>query len=157
MKINPSSKIWIYQADRLFTNLECNKISTILINFTQNWQAHGTALSSGFEIRYNLFLILWVDEDLAGASGCSIDASVRVIKQIEQEFGVDLFNRFNMAYKENDTVKTTDRANFEKLLTSKTINPQTIVFNNLVNTYNNLQNNWEIPIANSWHSKVFTV
>lgn len=157
MTVNPSSKIWIYQADRLFTNLECNKINTLLTNFTQNWQAHGTSLSSGFEIRYNLFLILWVDEDLAGASGCSIDASVRVIKQIEQEFGVDLFNRFNMAYKENGVVKITDRDNFEKLLTSKSIIPQTIVFNNLVNTYNDLQNNWEIPFANSWHSKVFTV
>ncbi len=157
MKINPKSKVWIYQANRLFNNTECNYINTLLTNFTQNWQAHGASLSSGFEIRYNLFLILWVNEDLAGASGCSIDASVRVIKQIEQEFGVDLFNRFNMAYKENDTIKTTDRANFEKLLTSKTINPQTIVFNNLVNTYNDLQNNWEIPFVNSWHSKVFTV
>ncbi len=157
MKINSSSKIWIYQADRLLTQKESDQINTTLINFTQNWQAHGTALSSGFEIRYNLFLILWVDEELAGASGCSIDASVRVIKQIEQEFGIDLFNRFNMAYKENEVVKITDKTNFETLLKKQIINSKTIVFNNLVNTYNDLKNNWEIPIANSWHSKVFTI
>lgn len=157
MKINSSSKIWIYQADRLLTQKESDQINTTLINFTQNWQAHGTALSSGFEIRYNLFLILWVDEELAGASGCSIDASVRVIKQIEQEFGIDLFNRFNMAYKENEVVKITDKTNFETLLKNQIINSKTIVFNNLVNTYNDLKNNWEIPIANSWHSKVFTI
>lgn len=155
MKPNQNSKVWIYQANRMFTEVECNNINALLQNFTQGWQAHGANLSAGFEIRYNLFLILWVDETLAAASGCSIDSSVRVIKQIEQDYNVDLFNRFNMAYKDNDLVKTVDKQRFEDLLKNQNINPQTKVFNNMVNTYGLLETNWEIPFANSWHSKVF--
>lgn len=156
MKINPNSKIWIYQANRFFTEFESNKINTLLTNFTQNWQAHGASLSAGYEIRHNLFILLWVDETLAGASGCSIDSSVKAIKQIDEDFKVDLFNRFNMAYIQNEVVMVTDKENFENLVKIDVINQKTIVFNNLVNTYGDLDNNWKTPFAKSWHSIVFT-
>ena len=127
----------------------------MLLDFTNSWTAHNQQLQAGFEIKYNRFIILTVDESQAGASGCSIDKSVHLMKQIEQEFNIDLFDRFNIAWKEGGIVKSASREEFEELIKDGIINSETIVFNNLVPTYSAYLNNWEIPFKNSWHSKVF--
>lgn len=156
MEYNEDSKVWIYQANRLFSKNDISEINELLKNFTSTWQAHGQNLSAGFEIRYALFVILWVNENVATASGCSIDSSVRLMKEIEQKFGVDLFNRFNMAWKEQDEVKVAKRENFEKLILDGTIKSETIVFNNMVTNGADLAKKWEVPFSESWHAKVFS-
>ena len=71
------------------------------------------------EIRYNRFIILIVDESHAGASGCSIDKSVHFMQQLEQEYGINLFDRFNLAYRNGEEILSVPRAKFEELLASK--------------------------------------
>ena len=153
--MNEQAKIWIYQANKKFSNEQIGHLKQILVDFTNGWTAHNQQLQAGFEIKYNRFIILTVDESQAGASGCSIDKSVHLMKQIEQEFNIDLFDRFNIAWKESDMVKSASREEFEGLIKDGIINSETIVFNNLVSTYSAYLNNWEIPFKNSWHSKVF--
>ena len=153
--MNEQAKIWIYQANKIFSNEQISHLQQILLDFTNGWTAHNQQLQASFEIKYNRFIILTVDESQAGASGCSIDKSVHLMKQIEQEFSVDLFDRFNIAWKEGDLVKSVSREEFEGLIKEGAINSETIVFNNLVPTYSAYLNNWEIPFKNSWHSKVF--
>lgn len=155
MKNYPNSKVWIYQADRPFTTTELLEINDLLKNFTTTWQAHGQNLSAGFEIIYGLFIILWVDENDAKPSGCSIDSSVRLIKEIEQKYSVDLFNRFNMAWKEQGEVKVAKREDFERLVLDGTIQNETIVFNNMITNGADLENKWEVPFSKSWHAKIF--
>lgn len=155
MKYLENTKLWIYQADRKFTPTEILNISNLLGEFTSTWQAHGQNLSAGFEIRYSLFIILWVDENLANASGCSIDSSVRIIKEIEQKYGVDLFNRFNMAWKEEGKVNVAKRQEFEQMVLEGTIQNETIVFNNMVTSGVDFENKWEVTFSESWHAKVF--
>ena len=153
--MNEQAKIWIYQASKTFSNEQISQLQQILLDFTNGWTAHNQQLQASFEIKYNRFIILTVDESQAGASGCSIDKSVHLMKQIEQKFNIDLFDRFNIAWKEGDSVKSASREEFEELIKEGIINPETIVFNNLVPTYSAYLNNWEIPFKNSWHSKVF--
>ena len=107
------------------------------------------------EIRYGFFIILTVDESQAGVTGCSIDSSVRLIKEIESEYHVDLFNRFNIAYRVDDEVKVQGKEDFETLVNIKQVTPETIVFNNMVQTLADLDAKWEVPFKNSWHSTVF--
>jgi hypothetical protein len=40
---------------------------------------HGTSLVSSYQLKYNRFIILAVDQDVQSATGCSIDASVEFI------------------------------------------------------------------------------
>jgi len=101
------------------------------------------------------FIILTVDESQAGVTGCSIDSSVRLIKEIESEYHVDLFNRFNIAYRVDDEVKVQGKEDFETLVNIKQVTPETIVFNNMVQTLADLDAKWEVPFKNSWHSTVF--
>lgn len=155
MTFSPQSKVWIYQSDRQFTADETAAIQQKLDAFTAQWTAHGHQLKAKAEIRYGFFIILIVDQDSASATGCSIDSSVRVIKEIENTYGVDLFNRFNMAYKLDEQVYVNAKEDFETLITIKKIGPQTVVFNNLVQTLSELENKWEVPLENSWHKSIF--
>ncbi len=155
MIFSPQSKVWIYQSNRQFTATEAEEIQQKLAVFTTQWKAHGHQLKAKAEMPYNFFIVLIVDQDSAAATGCSIDSSVRIIKEIESTYGVDLFDRFNMAYKIDDQVFVNTKEDFETLITIKKIGPQTIVFNNLVQTLAEYEQKWEIPMENSWHKSIF--
>ncbi len=155
MSFSPQSRVWIYQSDRKFTVSEETEILDKLSAFTNQWKAHGNELLAKAEIRYGYFIILTVDESQAGVTGCSIDSSVRLIKDIEQAFQVDLFNRFNIAYKLDEEVKVQGKEDFETLVNIKQVTADTIVFNNMVQNLEELNTKWEVPFRDSWHSTVF--
>ena len=155
MNFSPQSKVWIYQSSRQFTPNEVIEIQQQLDEFTAQWAAHGHQLKAKAEIPYGFFIVFIVDQDVALSTGCSIDASVRVIKKIEQTYGVDLFNRFNMAYKLGEEVHLINKEDFETLITIKQITAQTIVFNNLAANLEDYQQKWEVPLADSWHNLIF--
>ncbi|WP_207427805.1 ABC transporter ATPase [Pedobacter sp. SYSU D00535] len=156
MKISENSRVWIYQANRPFTAAEQQEIESLLHTFTGEWLAHGHQLAAQAEVRYNRFIILMVDEAQAGATGCSIDKSVQLMKQIEQQYHVDLFDRLNIAFRQNGEVLSCSRDEFEQRIAAGEVNENTVVFNNLVQTRKELDTNWEVPFKNSWHARVFT-
>jgi len=155
MQFSQQSRVWIYQSDRELNDMETRQIQTALNNFTTSWTAHNNALKARAEVRYNRFLILIVDEGQAGASGCSIDKSVHFMQHLEQEFNINLFDRFNLAYREGDSILSAPRHEFEELIKQRGINQQTIVFNNLVQNLAELESKWEVPFKDSWHQQLF--
>ena len=155
MTFSPQSKIWVYQSNREFTAAEMAEIQLKLDAFTTQWKAHGHQLAAKAEIIYNFFIVFTVDESAAGATGCSIDASVRIIKEIEQTYNLDLFNRFNMAYIQDGKVVVMNKEDFETLISIKKVTPQTIVFNNLVQNLADFETKWEVPFEKSWHNTIF--
>ncbi|HYK75380.1 MAG TPA: ABC transporter ATPase [Daejeonella sp.] len=156
MNISEHSRVWIYQSNRVLTPVEEQQIQQKLDDFTAQWQAHGHQLLAKGEIRHQRFVILSVDEQQAGATGCSIDKSVKLMKELEEQFNIDLFDRFQIAYRDGEHIRSCNRQEFEDLLRSGQIHPDTtIVFNNMVATRKELHSNWEVPMKNSWHSRVF--
>jgi hypothetical protein len=155
MEFSSHSRVWVYQSDRKLTDAEALQIQVQLDNFTTGWTAHNHQLLAKAEIRYNRFLILIVDESQAGASGCSIDKSVNFMKQLEQQFGINLFDRFNLAYRDGEEVLSVPRHQFEELLKTGKINTETVVFNNLAQNLTELQTKWEVPFKDSWHIQLF--
>ena len=79
------SRIWIYQGSRSFSKEELVEVQEKLNDFIEDWTAHGDELRAGYEIRYNRFIILALDQSQNGASGCSIDASVHFIQSLEKK------------------------------------------------------------------------
>jgi hypothetical protein len=150
-----SSRVWIYQSNRAFTSEESNTIQNALNHFVKEWRSHGKEVVANGTLRYNRFVIFTVDESYEAPSGCSIDSSVAFIKELEQQYKVDMFDRFNFAYKSDDTtVESADRITFAELYAEQKINATTTVFNNLVNTKADLQDNWETTIEASWHKNM---
>jgi hypothetical protein len=148
-----NSRIWIYQADREFTRIEVDLLQENAIAFIEEWTRHGAALKGSFALKYNRFLILAVDESFANASGCSIDASVRFVKQMETLFSIDLMNKLNVTYKEGQTIRLVNLSVFQEFANVQKITSETIVFNNMVQTKGDLESLWEVPAQKSWHRR----
>lgn len=155
MQFSENSRVWIYQSDKKLSDAEAQQVQNYLDNFSRQWTAHNNQLKAKGEIRYNRFLILTVDESQAGASGCSIDKSVKFMKQLEHEFNINLFDRFNLAYREGNEILSLPRHDFEDLIKQGKINTDTIVFNNLAQTLTELETKWEVPFKDSWHIQLF--
>jgi hypothetical protein len=148
-----SSKVWIYQSNRELTRNEMDEIIVNVEKFVSTWKRHGDDLKASYQIRYNQFIILAVDEEFNGVSGCSVDASTHMFKQFEQAFKIDLFNKLNTAFEDGDNINIVSLAEFQKYVKERKINAKTIVFNNLVKTKKELNTAWEVDAANSWHSR----
>lgn len=147
---NDNSRVWIYQASRLFTISEALQIEDILNDLVKNWKAHGTPVKGYANLFFGQFIILMADETATGVSGCSIDSSVRIIQQIEKQFGVEMFNWQNLAFVVKDKVQIIPRQQFSYALENNFITPDTLFFNNVVATKKELENNWMIPVKDSW-------
>jgi hypothetical protein len=148
------SRIWIYQSDRELTEAEVSGISQLTREFSESWTAHNNSLKAGFEIRYNRFLMLMVDEKSAGASGCSIDKSVHFIKSLEEKYGLSFFDRMKFAYQQKNKVEVASKADFAKMISEGIIDDNTLVYNNLIGTKDELADAWEIPFGISWHKQL---
>lgn len=152
-KLPEHSRVWIYQANRSFSETELEAIRDKLAIFIENWTAHGSDLQSGYDIRYKRFIILGLNQDLHNATGCSIDASVHFIQQLEKEYNVDLMDKMNVSYKQGEFVAYKSLIDFKKMAKQRAVSKNTIVFNNLVTNIVELNENWEVPASESWHNR----
>ena len=148
-----NSRVWIYQSDREFTAKEVELISGKAEEFINQWTRHGDDLKGSFTIKYNQFLVLAVDESFNDVSGCSIDSSVRFIQGLENELKLDLMDKMNVTFKDNDNINLVKLSDFQKFAKEQKVTSETIVFNNMVSTKEDFENNWEIPAKESWHKR----
>ncbi|RZJ58055.1 MAG: ABC transporter ATPase [Flavobacterium sp.] len=149
------SRIWIYQANRKFSDEEISEIEASLQSFLENWAAHGAGLEASYLTRYNRFIIIAINQETQAATGCSIDASVQFIQQLEQKYGVDLLDKMNVTFKNGEHIAHKPLTEFKKMAKEKAVSANTIVFNNLVNTVGEWEEYWEVPAGESWHSRFF--
>lgn len=151
--LSDSSRVWVYQADRTLTEQEVEQISDYLRNFVNTWKRHGDDLTASYKIEYSQFIMLAVDENVNEVSGCSIDSSVHIIKEIEKTFDVDLLNKMKVSFKDGTNINTVTLSDFKKYAAANKINADTIVFNNMINSKAELAEAWEVEASKSWHAK----
>ncbi|MDO6598021.1 ABC transporter ATPase [Oceanihabitans sp. 2_MG-2023] len=147
------SRVWIYQANRSFSDQEMEEISNKLNIFVENWAAHGADLQAGYNLVYKRFIVIGLNQNMNAATGCSIDASVQFIQQLEKDYNVDLMDKMNVSYKQGEYIAYKSLTDFRKMAKDKAVSKNTIVFNNLVNTVAEFKENWEVPASESWHSR----
>ena len=150
-----SSRIWIYQANRKFFDHETKEITHKANLFVNNWSAHQNPLNAGAVILKDQFLILAVDENTNGASGCSIDKSTKFINNIENEYEISLLNRSQIAYLDGNEVRIVSLNEIKKKIDAHAITKDTLIFNNLVERKGELKRKWMIPAKDSWMKKYF--
>jgi hypothetical protein len=146
----PDSRVWVYQSSRLFSLSEALDIEDLLNVFVANWNSHGAPVKGFATLFFGRFLILMADESATGVSGCSTDSSVRLMKAIEQKFGVSMFDRQSLAFLRNEKIELIPLGQFAYAVENGFIGPDTPYFNNLVQTKSELENKWHIPVRESW-------
>jgi hypothetical protein len=152
---SPESRVWVYQSSRLFMISEALQIESLLEDFVSNWNSHGAPVKGYANLLFGQFVVIIADESQTGVSGCSTDSSVRVIKEIEQLYRVNMFDRQMLAFVRNEKVELIPIAQFSYAMENGLITPETPYFNNLVTTKEGLLNNWIVPVKSSWLAKRF--
>ncbi len=148
-----TSRVWIYQANRSFSLEELEEIKQKLDDFLAQWTAHGANLKAGYDIKYKRFITIGLDQGMNAASGCSIDASVHFIQELEKAYDVDLMDKMNVSFKQGEFVAYKTLTDFKKMAKNRSVSPNTIVFNNLVTNIAEYRTNWEVPAKDSWHNR----
>lgn len=150
-----NARVWIYQTNRTLTAEQADYAQTRLEKFVQQWLSHGKKVKAWASVLHQHFLVLMVDESYEAPSGCSIDSSVALVKELEKTFEVDFFDRMTFTYlKENGTVAAADRVQFATLYAQQKIGKNTLVFNNLVATKAAFETAWKVPLKESWHANM---
>jgi hypothetical protein len=152
-EFNANSRVWIYQSSRLFSSGEALQIEEILESFVAGWKSHGDDVKGYANLFFGQFIVVMADETATGVSGCSTDSSVRVIKDIEQKFNVQLFDRQMLAFIVKDKVQTLPLAQINYGIENNFINADTLYFNNTVLTKAALLEEWVVPVKDSWLAK----
>lgn len=150
---HPTSRVWIYQSGRIFSLSEALELETLLEDFASQWKSHGTPVKGAAYLFFGQFIILMADETATGVSGCSTDSSVRLIKQIEQQFQVSLFDRATLAFVVKDKIQLLPLSQLQYAVNNGFVEPETLYFNNLVQTKAELEDSWIIPVSHSWVGK----
>jgi len=150
---NDNSHVWIYQSNRIFTLSEAIQIEELLKNFADNWKSHGTPVKGYGNLFFGQFIIFMADETASGVSGCSTDSSVRLIKNIEKDFEVDLFDRQMLAFIVNERIQLVPLSQVNNFLEEGILTANTLYFNNTILTKKELLKKWIIPVKKSWLAK----
>ena len=143
-------RVILYPASRPFSPKESKIITEKLYDFLATWAAHGKPLSSSFKIERNQFIVICVDEEKEAASGCSIDALGTVMREMDSEFELGLFDRMKASFIENGETKTMKLQEFRKGLKEKTISTDIEVFDFSKNTYVAFLSDFLLPLNRSW-------
>ena len=154
-QLSPESRVWVYQSNRPFTVEEIEWINQQLWDFIGKWASHSNKVKAYGGVYHNQFIVLVADESEYDVSGCSTDSSIRFIKEIEKALNLNLFDRMSVACELDGEVVIMSSQKFKANIEAGLIDDETIVFNNLVQTKSDFDNNWRVPLRESWHKKVF--
>ena len=152
-KLPNESKIWIYQSSRKFYPEEIKEITQKIEGFLTYWNDDGVDVIASYKLKYDRFIIIAVDQTLESPSVSAIDDCVGFILSLQSTYNVELLDKLNVSFKQGEYVQYKDLKEFQKLIKKKAVSAKTVVFNNLINTKEELENNWEIPITESWHNR----
>lgn len=144
------SRVWVYQSSRAFIEKEEEQINEQLYQFYVQWQSHGAPVKGWAKLLYRQFIVFMADETATGVSGCSTDSSVHLVKSIERQYEVNMFDRMMLTFLVNNKAEMLPLNQVQYAIDKGYINKKTPLFNNVVGTKKQLLENWLVPIEDSW-------
>lgn len=147
-----SSRIWIYMADRNLEEPEVNLIQAELNLFTKNWTAHDMPLKGAGTVFKSRVVVLALDESYQSTSGCGIDKSVKLMKDLGQKLGLDFFNRLQILCLQDDKWESYTLANIQQAVEAGRLNAHSLIFNSMPQTLGALRSSALVPLSQSWMS-----
>jgi hypothetical protein len=151
-----TARTWLFAAERTLSAGERDALLDDVDEFLDGWAAHGVPLTCGRDWRYDRFLVVAVDEAAAGVSGCSIDALTRRLKGYERQLGIALLDNGPVLYRDDDGIRRVPRGRFRELADAGAVSPETVVFDNTVQSLGALRGGrWETAARSAWHGRAF--
>lgn len=151
------SRVWIYQSSRAFREQEENEINEQLLQFYSQWLSHGKEVKGWASILFKQFIVVMADEQFSGVSGCSTDGMVRIIKSIERQYGIELFDRLSLTFLVEGKPQMLPLNQVQYALDKNFISPETLLFDNTVSNKEELKERWMKPLNKSWLASRLTL
>ena len=145
-----NSRAWVYQSSRPFQEKEVTEIDEQLYHFYSQWQSHGDEVKGWAKLLFHQFIVVLADEEATGVSGCSTDSMVRIIKSIERQYSVQLFDRLTLTFLVKDKAEMLPLQQVGYALEKGYLTPETPFFNNTITSKAQLLSEWVVPLKNSW-------
>ncbi|MDI1353902.1 MAG: hypothetical protein PSX36_03240 [bacterium] len=145
-------KVWTYIISKELQEPELRVLRDLGTAFVSGWTAHENRLEASFDIFEKRIIVIRVNEEVASASGCSIDKLQHFMKETEKKFGLELLNRLLVAYRGEGQVQVVHSSKIPQLLLENKISENTMVFDTAVYTGEELES-WEQPLKSTWLKK----
>jgi hypothetical protein len=145
-----NSRVWVYQSNRAFDISETLRIEELLKNFCREWNSHGSGVKGYANLFFAHFIIIMADETKVKIGGCSTDSSIRFIKNLQQDFNVQLLDRQMLAFIIKENILQIPLSSVNYSIENDIITPDTLYFNNTILTKKELMKKWIIPVKGSW-------
>lgn len=153
-----SARLWTFGVSRPLSREEEARLLKEVDDFLQVWQAHGKALAAARDWRHDRFLLVAVDERVTPPSGCSIDALVRRLTELERELELEIVGGAPVWYREGGVdgpVRRVSRKEFKQAATAGTVTPETVVFDPALTRLGDLRaGRWERSAGEGWHARL---
>jgi hypothetical protein len=152
--IPENSKVWIYPASRKLYPQEIPEIKSKLEVFLKNWAQNNQSIPSTYKLVYDRFIVVFTSPEVV-LETTTIDQLVGFILQLQKEYELELLDKMNVCFKQGAHVQYKDLKSFKQLVKNRSVNRNTIVFDNRVATKIEFDNFWEIPASESWYDNLF--
>lgn len=144
------SKAWVFQSSRAFIEKEQSEINEQLHQFASQWLSHGDKVTGWAKLLYGQFIVVLADEEQFGVSGCSTDSMVRIVKSIERQYSVNMFDRLMLTFLVKGKAEMLPMNQVAYALEKGFLQEDSPLFNNTITTKRDLENQWLIPLNESW-------
>lgn len=149
-ELTAEGRVWIYTSNRVLNDEEQKDIHSKLNDFLGQWAAHGKSLQADFKIFYNQVMVLAVNENFEEATGCSIDSSVQIFRELDTTYNIDLFNRLNLAFVIEEQIRIVQLAELNTAYQAGLIKADSILLDNSLYQLSKFRASWKVPLNQSW-------
>ncbi len=154
-RLPDTARLWVFPASRQLDESERTSLLATVDEFLEQWAAHGVPLAVGRDWRFDRFLLVAVDEQATGASGCSVDALVRCLRGVESDIDVRLTDYEPIVFRTGTSIRTASRTEFSSMAATGDVDLSTVVFDNSITSVGDLQQGrWELAAGESWHANL---
>ena len=147
------ARIWIYGFSKQLNGNDKKIVGNVLDQFVKSWKSHGDDVTGAFSLIYDRFAILAAKS--SGASGCSVDSSVGIFKELRNKHALDALNLNLIFYRVDDKIESVTRPEFRDMVKAGNIALETTVFDTSILYISQLrEGKFELPVRNSWHVRL---
>ena len=151
--LSESAKTWVYPASRKFYKDELEEVEHKIKTFISDWKKEEADFKASYQFLYDRFVVILAEDPAGKLTNQDLDQVVAFILQLQSEYDLELLDRMNVCFKQGEFVQYKEIKEFKKLLKNKSVSNKTIVFDNLIQTKEELAHFWEVPITESWYNR----
>lgn len=146
------ARVWVFGSEAELAGDVADSMLAGIDEYLSGWRAHGAPLTVAREWRDGRFLAIAVDQRDENASGCSLDALFRVLRDMERQTGSALLGGSRVYFRNSaGEIEVTDRAGFAAMGEKGLVGAGTAVFDLSVQTAGEWRKRFEVPASSAWH------